>query len=289
MALGAALGDDLDAPAAEEAPVHWRLTSPCRAGSGACRPVSSRWSRHVEAPARARPPPAPDRHRRRPRTAPQLQRRLEARPAARLARGRPVALGRLRRRRRRCRPPPPARLAERNRLGALARAGGRGAPRRRGRARRRRARSRRSAWRAAQAEEQRLRQLWREAQGKLAQTRDVLTAIERAGARDGEQARRRVRCTGARRGRARRRARTCWPRPRRPLQALAGTEDLEADLAAAKTEPPTLRSRVSEAPHRAHHARARAPRPRRAAGGHRRRARALDDALGRRRAADRHA
>ena len=36
----------------------------------------------------------------------------------------------------------------------------------------------------AQAEEQRLRQLWREAQTKLAQTRDVLTAHGAAGARD---------------------------------------------------------------------------------------------------------
>ena len=97
MALAAALGDDLDAPAAAEAPVHWRLNAATEADPALPEGVEPLVA-HVDGPARADAPPAPDRHRRRGRRHPAAA-HPEARPAAGLQRGRPVALGRLRRRR----------------------------------------------------------------------------------------------------------------------------------------------------------------------------------------------
>ena len=221
------------------------LAPECGAGARS-RPARRRRAagRPCRGAARADAPPAPDRRRRRRRRrAPAAP--AEARAAAGLARGRSVALGRLRRRR--------AGVDGCRRRGWPSAAGSarwrarrpRRAARRRGRARRGRG-GRRQRLRAAQDEERRLRQLWREAQGKLAQTRDVLTAMERQ-----------ARETEARiAGRLRRQAATPrrrWPRRTRmlseteaALQTLAGTEGLEAELAAAQTTTAELRSRVSE-------------------------------------------
>ena len=97
MALAAALGEDLDVPAAEEAPVHWRINA--ASGSDPALPKGvqplidhvagpaelTRRLRQIGIVARA--------------DGPRLQKQLAARPASRLPRGRPVALGRIRRRR----------------------------------------------------------------------------------------------------------------------------------------------------------------------------------------------
>ena len=135
------------------------------------------------------------------------------------------------------------RLAERSRLGALARAGGRGAPRRRGRAA------------AAEAAAQRLARgpgRGEAAAPALARGADQAGPDPRGahrhgapGARDGSQDRRRRRRQGPRPGGARRGARPARG-DRGGLAALGGTEALEADLAAAQTAAVDLRSRVTE-------------------------------------------
>ena len=105
MALAAALGEDLDVPAAEEAPVHWRINA--ASGTDPALPkgvepliVACRGA------ARADAPPAPDRHRRPGRRSAPAD-AADRRPASGLPRGRSVALGRVRRRgsERRWRPP----------------------------------------------------------------------------------------------------------------------------------------------------------------------------------------
>ena len=68
MALAAALGDDLDAPVAQEAPVHWRLNAASGSRSGPARRRRAA-GRPRRGPARADAPPAPDRRRRRRPTA----------------------------------------------------------------------------------------------------------------------------------------------------------------------------------------------------------------------------
>ena len=70
-----------------------------------------------------------------------------------------------------------SRLAERSRFGALTRE--ESDMRRTAEVTRAAAEEAAERLRTVQGEERRLRQLWREAQGKLAQTRDVLTAMER--------------------------------------------------------------------------------------------------------------
>ena len=93
-ALGAALGDDLEAPAAEEAAVHWRHVEVPRQDPAlptGVEPLAS----HVEAP------PELDRRLRQTgivagrEQGHKLQPQLEARPASRHARRRPVAVGRI--------------------------------------------------------------------------------------------------------------------------------------------------------------------------------------------------
>ncbi len=175
-ALGAALGDDLEAPAAEEASVHWRQLAVGR-HDGALPSGVEPLAAYVEAP-------------------PELDRRLaQTGIVASRAEGHRLQPG--------LRPgqrlvtregclwrwdgftaaaegatPAAQRLAERNRLSsikaheALARATADAA----GEAEREAA----DALTFAQSEEQRLRKLWREAQGMLAKTRESLTAIERA-------------------------------------------------------------------------------------------------------------
>ena len=142
---------------------------------------------------------------------------------------------------------------------------------------------------AARAEEQRLRQLGREAQGMLAKTRESLTAIERA-ARETES---KLAAVSGARARAEEElvvAKDMLAEAEQAVAAFAAAEDLEPALAAAKTE---ADARRTDAGRSARGAVSDIERERRAARrprcGHRHRARALDDALGRRRAADRHA
>ena len=97
MALGAALGDDLDAPVGEEAPMHWRrIDMGARRPGAAARRAAA--GRHGRGAAGADAAAEADRHRRAcRRQAAAIG--AEAGTAAGIARGRPVAVGRVRRRR----------------------------------------------------------------------------------------------------------------------------------------------------------------------------------------------
>ncbi len=179
-ALGAALGDDLDAPASDEAPVHWRHLE-IRSEDGALPADAEPLINHVEAPHELA---------RRLKQIGVVSRDLGSRLQPHLKPGQRLvsregdlwrwdgfvaaADGAT---------PAAQRLTERNRLSGMAA---------------RENISREAAERAtraeheatdshakAEAEERRLRQLWREKQSKLAETRDALTQIERA-ARDTE-------------------------------------------------------------------------------------------------------
>jgi len=240
MALAAALGDDLDAPLAPEAPLHWRLNAGDGADAalpGAARPLLA----HVAGP-------------------PELTRRLRQigivdaaegarlqhllRPGQRLVSCEGhlwrwdgfVAAAEVS-------AAAASRLAERSRLGALAREeaeAGRTAD-----AAREEAEEALERLSAAQGEERRLRQLWREAQGKLAQTRDLLTAMERQ-ARETEA---RIAAVADARSRAQEAladTHTHLCETEAALKTLAGTARLEAELAAAQKETAALRLRVSE-------------------------------------------
>jgi len=240
MALAAALGDDLDAPTAPEAPVHWRLNASPEADPAlpaGAQPLVG----HVAGPR-------------------ELTRRLSQIGVVAAADG--TRLQRLLKPGQRLvsaeghlwrwdgfvaavqvSTAAAARLAERSRLSALA--GREAEARRAGEESRAAAEASTERLHCAQTEERRLRQLWREAQGKLAQTRDVLTAMERQ-ARETEAKAAAV--TDAR-GQAQEmlaEAHGHLSETEASLQALTGLEALETDLAAAQKEAAALRSRVSE-------------------------------------------
>jgi chromosome segregation protein len=240
MALAAALGDDLDAPVAQEAPMHWRLNTASETDP-ALPPGVEPLIAHVTGPPeltrRLRQIGLVNRA-----DGPRLQRTLK--PGQRLvsrdgdlwrwdgfvaaAQGAIAAAGR---------------LAERSRLGALAnREAGQREAAEAARVASEGADARHSA---AQAEERRLRQLWREAQGRLAETREVLTAMERQ-ARETEA---RIAAVSDAKGRAQEAlgdARGQLAHTEAALHALGGTEALEAELAAAQVETAGLRTRVAE-------------------------------------------
>ena len=286
MALAAALGDDLDAPRRpRRRPVHWRINAAAEPDP-ALPPASSR-----SAPRRRRPP---ELARRLPRSASWRGRRRRAcsaccRPGQRLvsregdlwrwdgfvaaAQGATAAA---------------SRLAERSRLGLLAEQEADAAPQRRDRTqplpRRRPSASSRGAGRGAAPAPAVAR-----GPGQAGPDARGADRHGAAGARDRGQARRRRRRQAAQRRRR-------WSKPSEllaedrelPCQALAGMEALEAELAAAQAEtsraapqrqprpaPSSSRSSASIAPAPS----ASRPSPRRT--------RALADALGRRRAADR--
>jgi len=240
MALAGALGDDLDAPTALEAPLHWRLNQAAETDPTLPAGVEQ-LAGHVEAPAeltrRLRQVgvvSASDGDR--------LQRLLK--PGQRLVSGEGhlwrwdgfVAAPQVS-------TAAATRLAERSRLGALARE--------EAEARRTAETARAAADEAAQrlsavqGEERNLRQLWREAQGKLAQTRDVLTAMERQ-ARETEA---RIAAVADARSNAQEalaEAHMQLAETEESLKSLAGTEGLEAELATAQKETATLRTNVAE-------------------------------------------
>ncbi len=175
-ALGAALGDDLEAPAAEDAPVHWRQI-PVARGDGALPAGAEPLGVHVEAP------PELDRrlkqtgivasHEDGRRLQPQLKpgQRLVTR-AGDLWRwdGFTAAAEGV--------TPAAQRLAERNRLSLIEADEARAHATANASAEAERKALEAST--SAQKDEQRLRQLWREAQSMLAKTRESLTTIERA-------------------------------------------------------------------------------------------------------------
>ena len=175
-ALGAALGDDLEAPAAEEAAVHWRHVEVARSDAALPSGVEP-LANHVQAP------PELDRRLRQTGIVTDMEQgrklQLLLKPGQRLVTPAgdlwrwdgftAAAEGAT---------PAAQRLAERNRLSLLEleEAEARTAVASTAEAEREAS----EALAAARAEEQRLRQLGREAQSMLAKTRESLTAIERA-------------------------------------------------------------------------------------------------------------
>ena len=240
MALAAALGDDLDAPVAQEAPMHWRLNAAAETDPALPARVEP-LAAHVTGP-------------------PELTRRLaqigvvDAADGARLQRllkpGQRLVSGEGHLWRwdgfvaaAQVSTAAASRLAERSRLGALARE--EADARRTAEAARAAAEETTQRLSAVQGEERRLRQLWREAQGKLAQTRDVLTAMERQ-ARETEA---RIAAVADARGHAQEalaEAHIHLSETEAALQTLAGTEGLEVELAAAQKETAGLRTSVAE-------------------------------------------
>ncbi|MFN3625382.1 MAG: chromosome segregation protein SMC, partial [Hyphomicrobium sp.] len=240
-ALGAALGDDLEAPAAEEAAVHWRHVEVPRSDPtlpAGVEPLAS----HVEGP-------------------PELDRRLRQtgivasreqgqklqptlKPGQRLVTrtgdlwrwdGFTAAEGVT---------PAAQRLAERNRLSSLEleEAEARTAAASTAEAEKQAA----EALAAARAEEQRLRQLGREAQAMLAKTRDSLTTIERA-ARETEAKLAAVSGAKARAEEELKLAQQALSEAEASVAELAAAEDLEPLLIAAKTDAEMRRGAVTEA------------------------------------------
>jgi chromosome segregation protein len=240
-ALGAALGDDLEAPAAEEAAVHWRHVEVPRSDPtlpAGVEPLAS----HVEGP-------------------PELDRRLRQtgivasreqgqklqptlKPGQRLVTrtgdlwrwdGFTAAEGVT---------PAAQRLAERNRLSSLEleEAEARTAAASTAEAEKQAA----EALAAARAEEQRLRQLGREAQAMLAKTRDSLTTIERA-ARETEARLAAVSGAKARAEEELKLAQQALSEAEASVAELAAAEDLEPLLIAAKIDAEMRRGAVAEA------------------------------------------
>jgi chromosome segregation protein len=98
----------------------------------------------------------------------------------------------------------------------------------------------------AQTEEQRLRKLWREAQGMLAKTRESLTSIERA-ARETES---KLAAVAGARARAEQDlvvAKEALSEAERALAALAAADNPEPALAEAQAHAETLRSALADA------------------------------------------
>jgi chromosome segregation protein len=240
-ALGAALGDDLEAPAAEEAAVHWRHVEVPRSDPALPAGVAP-LADHVQGP--------PELDRRLRQTGivasrehgQQLQPTLK--PGQRLVTstgdlwrwdGFTAAEGVT---------PAAQRLAERNRLSSieLEEAEARTAAASTAEAEQRTS----EALKAARAEEQRLRQLGREAQAMLAKTRESLTTIERA-ARETESKLAAVSGARARAEEEMKVATQALADAESFLAAFEGAEDLEPALVAARGDAETRRMKVAEA------------------------------------------
>jgi chromosome segregation protein len=241
LALAAALGDDLDAPTAPEAPVHWSL-SPGGEADPALPKGAEPLAAHVAGPK-------------------ELARRLKQigvvrradgrrlqrllKPGQRLvslegdlwrwdgfvasAQGAIAAAGRLR---------------ERSRLGLLI--GQEEVQRQAAEAARVHAEEADAKLQGAQAEERRLRQLWRDCQAQLTATREALTAMERQ-ARETEAKLAGVADAKSRTQDALMEAHEQLAETEAAVRALGGTEDLEAELAAAQEEVGDLRTRLTDA------------------------------------------
>ncbi|HUJ38135.1 MAG TPA: chromosome segregation protein SMC [Hyphomicrobium sp.] len=241
-ALGAALGDDLEAPAAEEAPVHWRHV-PVSRHDAALPAGAEPLSAHVESP--------PELDRRLKQTgivasrAEGMRLQPQLKPGQRLVTrdghlwrwdGFTAAAEGV--------TPAAQRLAERNRLSSigLEEAEARTAAAANAHAEQEAA----DALQHAQSEEQRLRQLWREAQAMLAKSRESLTAIERA-ARETESKLAAVAGARARAEDDLRVAKQLEAEAETALAAFAAAENPEPALATMQTRVETLRSALTEA------------------------------------------
>jgi chromosome segregation protein len=240
LALAAALGDDLEAPENAQAPVHWRSAGRGK-GDPALPSGALPLSGHVTAPA-------------------VLARRLAqigVVPAAEGALLQPLLKsgqrlvsveGHLWRWdglvvTAQASAAAANRLAERSRLGALALE----EARLRSAAVEARSAAEEAAARckSAEAEERRLRQLWRDAQAELAGTRDSLTAMERS-ARETEVRIAAVFDAKARAQDALAETRTLLAETEEAQRALPGVAALEGDLATAQVKTGELRRTVSE-------------------------------------------
>ena len=241
-ALGAALGDDLEAPAVEDAPVHWRHVPVARQDAALPAGVEP-LAAHVESP--------PELDRRLKQTgivasrAEGLQLQSQLKAGQRLVTrdghlwrwdGFTAAAEGV--------TPAAQRLAERNRLSSigLEEAEARTAAAANAHAEQETA----DALVHAQGEEQRLRQLWREAQSMLAKSRESLTAIERA-ARETES---KLAAVAGARARAEEDllvARRLEADAEAALSAFATSEDPEPTLAKVQVQVETLRTALTEA------------------------------------------
>ena len=241
LALAAALGDDLDAPTATEAPVHWALnaaTVPDPDLPSGVEPLAARVAPPTELARRLNQIGVVGRA-----DGARLQHQLK--PGQRLvsmegdlwrwdgfvaaAQGAMAAASRLR---------------ERSRLGILA--GQEEVQRRAAEDARSQSEEAAERLREAQGEERGLRQLWRDCQGRLTQTRETLTAMERQ-ARETEAKIAGVADAKERTQESLLEAHTQLSETEDTMQALGGMESLEADLATAHKSATELRTRVSEA------------------------------------------
>jgi chromosome segregation protein len=241
LALAAALGDDLDAPTDPEAPAHWGLSAGGESDPAlpkAIEPLAARVSGPKELARRLKQIGVVRRA-----DGPRLQQIL--RPGQRLvsiegdlwrwdgfvasAQGAVAAASRLR---------------ERGRLGLLI--GQEEVQRRAAQAARAEADAASEKHRAAQDEERRLRQLWRDCQSRLAQTREALTGMERQ-ARETEA---RIAGVADAKGRTQEalvEAHEQLAETEAAVRAFEGSEALEAELAAAQQETSEIRARLTEA------------------------------------------
>jgi chromosome segregation protein len=241
LALAAALGDDLDAPVALDAPAYWTLNENREADPSLPQGVEQ-LATHVAAPREL------NRRLRQIGVVKQADgKRLQAllKPGQRLvslagdlwrwdgfvsaSEGAEAAASRLR---------------ERGRLGLLA--GQEEAQRRAAEVARGEADASGQRLRSAQEAERGLRQQWRECQAELAKTREMLTAMERQ-ARDTE-----AKLAGVADAKSRTQeeivdARTLLTETEATLRSLGGMEALEADLAAAQHRTSELRSQLTDA------------------------------------------
>jgi chromosome segregation protein len=241
LALAAALGDDLDAPTAPEAPVRWSLNAPAAPDPSlpeGARPLQAQVAGPPELARRLKQigvVPRADGTR--------LQKLLK--PGQRLvsiegdlwrwdgfvaaAQGALAAA---------------SRLQERSRLGILA--GQEEVQRQAADKARGEAEQAAEKLRAAQADERRLRQQWRDCQAELAATRELLTAMEKQ-ARETESKLAGVADARERGQEAMAEAREQLAETQEAAEALGSIEPLEAQLDTAQKSAAKLRFEVSEA------------------------------------------
>jgi chromosome segregation protein len=241
LALAAALGDDLDAPVAAEAPVRWTsnaAAAPDPQLPAGIQPLVARVAAPAELTRRLQQIGLVARA-----NGAKLQRQL--RPGQRLvsiegdlwrwdgfisaAQGALAAA---------------SRLKERSRLGLLA--SQEDVQRRAAEAARAKADAAGEYLRGAQAEERRLRQLWRDCQARLTETREALTAMERQ-ARETEAKLAGVADAKERTQESLVEAHSQLSETQDAMQALGSLEPLETELAGAQKAAVELRTRVAEA------------------------------------------
>src|SRR5262245_46954490 len=241
LALAAALGDDLDAPVAAEAPARWTLNPGGDADYGLPKAIAPLAAHVLGPPELARRlkqigvVAGPD--------GPRLQKLLK--PGQRLvsvegelwrwdgfvasAQGAIAAASRLR---------------ERGRLGLLVEQ--EQAQREAAEAARSEAERAVEQHRKAQAEERQLRQAWRDCQSRLAQTREQLTAMERQ-ARETEAKLAGVADAKERAQETLVEAHEQLAETEAAVKAVGGTEKLESELRAAQEQTAELRKHLTEA------------------------------------------